>query len=72
MTKNEKLQRVIKLCRELVEEDNEIIVQTRLVGFARELKVPVVECAIIYWAVKEADGFKEIFGDDIKISLHAK
>lgn len=72
MTPTEKLARVAKLCEELQDEDNDAIVQSRIEGLAKDLKVNEFQCALIYWALKGKGQFYSIFGNDVKVRFRAR
>lgn len=72
MTPTEKLARVARLCEELQNEDNDAIVEARIEGLAKELKVNPFQCGLIYWALKEKGEFYSIFGKDVKVRFRAR
>jgi hypothetical protein len=72
MTPTEKLARVAKLSEELQDETNDVIVQSRIEGLAKEMKVNPFQCGLIYWALKEKGEFYSIFGPDVKVRFRAR
>lgn len=72
MTPTEKLSRVAKLAEELQDEDNDAIIQARIEGLAKELKVNPFQCGLIYWALKDKGEFYSIFGPDVKVRFRAR
>lgn len=72
MTPTEKLARVAKLAEELQDEPIEAIVQSRIEGLAKELKVNPFQCALLYWAIKGKGEFFSLFGPDVKIRFRAR
>lgn len=72
MTPTEKLARVAKLCEELQDEDNDAIVQGRIEGLSREMKVNPFQVGLIYWALKDKGEFYSIFGSDVKVRFRAR
>lgn len=67
MNPTQKLQRVLNLCKELMDEDNEVIVTARLEGLAKEFCVSPFQCALIYCAMKDRAEFISLFGSDVKV-----
>lgn len=72
MTPTQALGRVANLCRELQDEDNEAIIQGRIEALAKELKVDPFQCALVYQSLKLQDGFKKIFGPDVRVKFRAR
>ena len=72
MTPNEKLARVATLCRELQDEDNDAIVQSRIEGLAKELRVSPYQCGLMFWALKSGGEFRSMFGNDVKVRFRAR
>ncbi len=72
MTPTEKLNRVAKLCKELQDETNDAIVESRIAGLAKELGVNPFQCALLYWTLKGQEEFKAMFGKNVKVKFRAK
>lgn len=72
MTPTEKLSRVAKLCEELQDEENDTIIQSRIEGLSKELKVNPFQVGLIYWALKDKGEFYSIFGPDVKVRFRAR
>lgn len=72
MNPTQKLDRVASLCKELQYEDNEAIIQSRIEGLAKDLKVNLHQCGLIYWALKNGGEFQSMFGPDVKVRFRAE
>jgi hypothetical protein len=72
MTPQQKLARAATLVRELQHEENEAIVEARIAGLAKELDVSPFQCALMYQTLKMQDGFKAMFGNDVKVRFRAR
>jgi hypothetical protein len=72
MTATEKLARVAKLCEELQGEEMHEIIEGRIEGLAKELKVNLFQCALLYWALKGKGEWFSMFGSDVKIRFKAR
>lgn len=72
MTKIEKAARLMRLARDLQPEDNEAIIQSRIVGLSTELGVNPFYCALMFWTLKESGQIKQTFGDNVKVRFNAR